>query len=83
MLDAQALHANCSHILAPGPVVFESPVQSGFLAFLAKTETETGPSNLPEPKKPDRDRKRLQNRSFAVFCSLETCFNRFNRYIVV
>jgi hypothetical protein len=67
----------------PRLLVFESPVQSGFLTFLAKTETETGPSNLPELEKPDRDCKRLQNRSFAVFCSLETCFNRFNRYIVV
>jgi len=47
--------------------VLGSPVQSGFLAYLAKTGTETGPSKLVHLKKPDQDRKRPQNQSFAVF----------------
>src|ERR1700678_2261643 len=51
-------------------VVLESPVQSGFLAFLAKTGTETSPSKLIHLEKLDRDRKRPQNRSLRSFCSL-------------
>src|SRR5271168_247025 len=51
-------------------IVLGSPVQSGFLAFLAKTGTETGPSKLIHLEKLDRDRKRPQNQSLRSFCSL-------------
>jgi hypothetical protein len=51
-------------------VVLGSPVQSGFLAFLAKTGTETGPSKLIHLGKLDRDRKRPQNQSLRSFCGL-------------
>src|ERR1700678_4525757 len=51
-------------------LVLGSPVQSGFLAFLAKTGTETGPSKLIHLGKLDRDRKRPQNQSLRSFCGL-------------
>jgi len=37
----------------PFKVVFESPVQSGFLTPRPETRTETGPSFFGFPKKPD------------------------------
>ena len=42
-----------------------SPVRSGLLSNFGKTETETGPHKLEDPKKPDRTDV---NRFRAVLC---------------
>jgi len=46
-------------------LVLGSPVRSGLLSNFGKTETETGPDKLEDPKKPDRTDV---NRFRAVLC---------------
>jgi hypothetical protein len=43
-----------------GLIDTDRALRSGFLAFLGRIEDWTGPSNVQNPKKPDRDRKKRE-----------------------